>query len=147
MDLLAGPGRFYKGNIHTHATASDAVRTWVVPASGEVSITGWVRKADTRGGDGVDLKVVKNDGITAPLWQITLASDDPSYHDLIVYDVSVSAGDEIRVVAVPGAPGETHIITYTALAEDTGPWSNCAEMTGDLWFGTSYACFEGQVTP
>lgn len=26
MDLLAGPGRFYKGNIHTHSTASDAVR-------------------------------------------------------------------------------------------------------------------------
>lgn len=26
MELLAGPGRFYKGNIHTHSTASDAVR-------------------------------------------------------------------------------------------------------------------------
>jgi hypothetical protein len=26
MVVLAGPGRFYKGNIHTHSTASDAVR-------------------------------------------------------------------------------------------------------------------------
>jgi len=26
MERLAGPGRFYKGNIHTHSTASDAVR-------------------------------------------------------------------------------------------------------------------------
>lgn len=26
MDLLAAPGRFYKGNIHNHSTASDAVR-------------------------------------------------------------------------------------------------------------------------
>jgi hypothetical protein len=59
----------------------------------------------------------------------------------------VSAGDEIRVVSVPGAPGETHTITYTATGEDAGPWSNCVEMTGDLWFGTSFACFEGQVTP
>jgi subtilisin family serine protease len=58
----------------------------------------------------------------------------------------VSVGDEIRVVSVPGTPGETHIITYTATGEDLGPWSNCAEMTGDLWFGTNIACFEGVVT-
>ena len=58
----------------------------------------------------------------------------------------VSADDEIRVSSVPGAPGETRTITYTATGEDTGPWSNCAEMTGDLWFGINIACFEGTVT-
>jgi subtilisin family serine protease len=55
-------------------------------------------------------------------------------------------GTDVSVTSVPGAPGETHTITYTATGEDTGPWSNCAEMTGDLWFGTNVACFEGVVT-
>jgi hypothetical protein len=59
----------------------------------------------------------------------------------------VSAGDEIRVTSVPGAPGETHTITYSATGEDTGPWSNCVEMTSDLFFGTSIVCFDGEVTP
>ncbi len=57
----------------------------------------------------------------------------------------VVAGDELRVVSVPGAPGETHVITFTALGKKKGLWQNCAEMTGDIFYGTNIACFNGQV--
>jgi hypothetical protein len=59
----------------------------------------------------------------------------------------VSAGDEVRVVSVPGAPGETHIITYTATGEDPGTWTNCAEMTSDIFPGVNLACFSGETLP
>jgi len=59
----------------------------------------------------------------------------------------VTAGDELRVVSVPGAPGETHTITYTATGEDAGAWTNCAEMTGDLFPGVNVACFSGETLP
>jgi hypothetical protein len=58
----------------------------------------------------------------------------------------VSAGSEVRVVSIPGAPGETHIITFTAEGWYQGEWQNCAQMAGDLFFGTNIACFEGEVT-
>jgi hypothetical protein len=59
----------------------------------------------------------------------------------------VSAGSEVRVVSIPGAPGETRVITFTARGWYQGEWQNCAQMTGDIFFGTNIACFEGEVTP
>ena len=59
----------------------------------------------------------------------------------------VGPDDEIRVTSVPGEPGETHIITFTAKGQRRGAWKNCAEMTGDIFFGTNIACFSGEVTP
>jgi subtilisin family serine protease len=54
--------------------------------------------------------------------------------------------DNVVVTSVPGAPGETHTITYTAEGRRVGEWKNCAEMTGDIFFGTNIACFSGEVT-
>jgi subtilisin family serine protease len=59
----------------------------------------------------------------------------------------VEAGDEVRVVSVPGAPGESHIITYTARGEGVGEWTNCAELTSDLFEGVNVDCFSGRVHP
>ena len=36
-------------------------------------------------------------------------------------------------------------ITFSAKAKEKGWWQNCAEMTGDLFFGTNIACFEGTI--
>ena len=58
----------------------------------------------------------------------------------------VVAGSEVRVTSVPGAPGEMHVITFDATGASVGSWTNCAEMTGDIFFGTSIACFSGEVT-
>jgi hypothetical protein len=55
-------------------------------------------------------------------------------------------GTEVGVMSVPGEPGETHTITFTAQGVGKGPWKNCAKMAGDLWFGTNIVCFEGEVT-
>jgi subtilisin family serine protease len=58
---------------------------------------------------------------------------------------SLPAGD-LHVDQNSGTPGETHIITYTALGRRVGEWKNCVEMTGDIFFGTNIACFSGEVT-
>ena len=57
-----------------------------------------------------------------------------------------AAGTDVVVSSIPGTPGETHTITYTAKGKRIGEWQNCAEMTGDIFFGTNIACFSGEVT-
>jgi subtilisin family serine protease len=58
----------------------------------------------------------------------------------------VVEGSEVRVVSAPGAPGETHVVTYTAKGRRAGEWQNCAWLTGDIFFGVNTACFSGEVT-
>jgi hypothetical protein len=56
-------------------------------------------------------------------------------------------GVDVVVTSLPGTPGETHIITFAAKAKRLGEWTNCAEMTSDLFPGVSTACFSGEVVP
>ncbi|MFQ5419652.1 MAG: peptidase S8, partial [Anaerolineae bacterium] len=53
---------------------------------------------------------------------------------------------EVDVFSVPGAPGETHVISFTARGVKRSDWTNCAQMTGDIFFGTNIACVSGEVT-
>jgi uncharacterized repeat protein (TIGR01451 family) len=53
---------------------------------------------------------------------------------------------ELRVTSTPAIPGETRVITFDATGVRHGTWTNCAEMTGDVFFGTSTACASGEVT-
>jgi hypothetical protein len=39
------------------------------------------------------------------------------------------------------------VITYSAKGRRAGEWTNCAAMTGDVFFGTNTACFSGKVNP
>jgi hypothetical protein len=57
-----------------------------------------------------------------------------------------TVGNDLIVSVTAGAPGETRVITFSATGDKKGEWTNCAEMTGDLFFGTSTACFSGEVT-
>jgi uncharacterized repeat protein (TIGR01451 family) len=67
----------------------------------------------------------------------TGAAPAPSYPD----------GDyEVDVFSTPGAPGETHVITFSAKGDKIGEWMNCAEMTSPLYQGVNTACFFGEVT-
>jgi hypothetical protein len=54
-------------------------------------------------------------------------------------------GTELTVTTDPAAPGETKVIRFTAKGVEKGRWRNCAEMTADTFFGTSTACFTGEV--
>jgi len=63
-----------------------------------------------------------------------------------------AAGTELRVTSVPGAPGETRVITYQAVGHRKGVWANCGYLcakdivTGaNIFDGESVACFIGEV--
>ena len=55
-------------------------------------------------------------------------------------------GPDLKVASVPGAPGETHEITFSAFAKNVGSWTNCAEMTTDLSQTTAVSCVSGTVS-
>jgi hypothetical protein len=57
-----------------------------------------------------------------------------------------STGYEVIVESSPGAPGETHTVTFTARGVKFGNWKNCAEMESALTFGNTIACVDGEVT-
>ena len=59
----------------------------------------------------------------------------------------MGSGYEVDVFSVPGAPGETHVITFTAEGKTVGEWWNYAEMTSTGLAGTAIAGFHGEVTP
>jgi uncharacterized repeat protein (TIGR01451 family) len=58
----------------------------------------------------------------------------------------VSANDELRVVGVPGAPGETHTITFDATGAKPGAYTNYVLVTSDAFAGTLVTSFSGEVT-
>ncbi|GJM42036.1 MAG: peptidase S8 [Ardenticatenaceae bacterium] len=53
---------------------------------------------------------------------------------------------EIDVFSTPGAPGESHTVTFSTYGKFPGEWTNCAEMTSDLFAGTAVSCFSGEIT-
>ncbi|WP_420642126.1 S8 family serine peptidase [Candidatus Leptofilum sp.] len=53
---------------------------------------------------------------------------------------------EIDVFSAPGAPGGSHTVTFSMYGTKTGDWTNCAEMTSDLFEGTAVSCFSGEIT-
>jgi len=73
----------------------DAVRTWVSPGEGKVSLIGNVRKEDVGGGDGVRVRIMKNGTQIWPAngWQ-TIAYDDANGYDYNV-TTTVAANDSI----------------------------------------------------
>jgi hypothetical protein len=56
-----------------------------------------------------------------------------------------TTGYEVKVSSTPGTPGEARAITYQARGEKPGPWTNCAELSSDLFQGTNIACVQGKV--
>ena len=78
-------------------------------------------------------------------------SGDSYYFDGTFNDVADGTGSvptigtELVVASEPPAPGETRVIRFTARGTEKGKWRNCAEMTANTFFGTSTACFSGEV--
>jgi uncharacterized repeat protein (TIGR01451 family) len=56
-----------------------------------------------------------------------------------------TVGGDLVVTSIPGAAGETVVITFQAKGVSRGDWVNYAEMTADTFFGTSIARFAGTV--
>lgn len=51
-------------------------------------------------------------------------------------------GYEVDVFSIPGAPGDTHVISYSAEGDSVGEWRNYAEMTSDIFSGVATARFQ-----
>lgn len=56
-----------------------------------------------------------------------------------------SGGVELGVNSLPGVPGETHEISYTARGWSAGLWTNCAEVTSDIMQESAISCVSGIV--
>lgn len=56
-----------------------------------------------------------------------------------------SSAVAVLVSSTPGAPGESKVITFQAKGVAKGPWTNCAEVTGDIFENTGIACSSGTV--
>jgi hypothetical protein len=52
---------------------------------------------------------------------------------------------EVVVSGGPGAPGETHTISFTAQGRRKGTWRNCADLISDAVFGAATGCADGVV--
>ena len=57
-----------------------------------------------------------------------------------------SSGSDLRVIGVPGEPGETHTITFDATGAKPGAYVNEAWITSDAFSGISIVRFSGEVT-
>lgn len=55
-------------------------------------------------------------------------------------------GTQLVVTSTPGTPGETRVITFSAIGKNKGGWTNCAEMTSNAYVGKQTACVSGMVT-
>jgi subtilisin family serine protease len=55
-------------------------------------------------------------------------------------------GIQLAVTGTPGGSGETHVITFDAIAHRPGPWVNCADLSSDAVFGITTSCVPGEVT-
>jgi subtilisin family serine protease len=55
------------------------------------------------------------------------------------------AGTELRVTSVPGTPGESRTIRFSATGNSKGAWTDCALMASNTYFGTQTACVSGSV--
>ncbi|MCA9946616.1 MAG: DUF11 domain-containing protein, partial [Anaerolineales bacterium] len=113
-------------------------QVWIGYTSGEdISFT---YGADISDGDGGFLTVGAENKFGNSGGQIYLDGDGdapaPSFPD----------GDyEVDVFSTPGEPGETYVVTYSAFGSFPGEWTNCAEMTSELFEGTAVSCFSGEI--
>ena len=58
-----------------------------------------------------------------------------------------TSATELVVTSTPGAPGESHTISFSAEGRRVGPFVNYPELTSPSIFGTSIGRFAGSVTP
>jgi hypothetical protein len=52
-------------------------------------------------------------------------------------------GTQLRVTTTPATVGATHVITFSAIGLSRGTWTNCAEMSGSVFYGIQQVCVNG----
>jgi tetratricopeptide (TPR) repeat protein len=100
--------RFYddRGHPGPHELAA---RVWQSPISDQIKITGTARKEDTRGGDGVTVKIMHN---SRQLWEERITYYDNVGEAFNLY-TTVQKGDKIYFIIGSGGRGDaTYDLTY-----------------------------------
>ncbi len=134
------------GSDWQHADATDSARKFTVPAAGSVQITGQIYKTDISGGDGVNVKIMKNSTQIWPAsgWQAIAYNDSTGVSVNVTTNVSV--GDAIYfVMNKNGTNGNdtTHwdpVISYGGSA--SAGFSSTQGSNGwsyQSWNGSSYS--------
>jgi len=81
-----------------------AARTWTAPSTGVINISGWALRANEPGlGDGVTVKIIRNNETASPLLSEPIGNSDTTYHRFTVNSVSVTAGDKLHFNVDPNA--------------------------------------------
>lgn len=147
LNLGAG-GNWYLGAL------TDGVRTWDIfewaniPRFGDNSSTFSFQIWLEQGSDNIHFTYGGSSGNTGD-GTTGAENHDGTVGDTEYFDGAGTlpwGGPDLQVASVPGTPGETHVITYSALGAGLGPWTNCAEMSSDLYQGLNVACFSGETT-
>jgi hypothetical protein len=100
--------RWYDDRGHP-GTHQEVARVWQSPISGQIKITGQARKEDTRGGDGVTVKIMHN---SRQLWAARIHPHDNIGEAFHLY-TTVQKGDKIYFVIGNGGRGDTtYDLTY-----------------------------------
>lgn len=74
---------------------SDSVRVWTAPSAGTVSVSGWAKKGDIRGGDGTRIRVLKNGTQVWPVSGWTSIGATDAYGVPSNFSTTVASGDKL----------------------------------------------------
>jgi len=147
LNLGAG-GNWYIGALTDGVSVWDIFEWENVPRYGDAGSTFSFQIWLERGSGNIHFTYGSYAGDTGDA-TVGAENDDGTVGDTWYYDGAGTlpwGGSDLGVFSVPGTPGETHIVTFSATGRHVGAWTNCAEMTGDTFFGTNIACFSGEVT-
>ncbi len=145
LDGSAG-GNFYAADL------TDGVKTWVVLEWEDVPEFGgsdaytfqiWIET--NSGVEDISMVYARVDG-DGSADGLTVGAENKFGNSGAEFGAVPTPADEIKVSSVPGAPGEAHVITFQATGVKKGAYQNCAELESPTFFGTSIACFDGEVT-
>jgi uncharacterized repeat protein (TIGR01451 family) len=145
------------------ASLTDGVDTWLVfewdnvsefgtaPDDTEASFQVWIG-VGVDANPGEDISYVYDDVGDGDLGFLTVGAEnafgnrgDNWYVDGTPAENLPVNGTELRVVGTPGAPGETHVITFQATGAKPGAYTNFVYTTSSAFAGTSITSFSGEV--
>ncbi|QGQ94457.1 hypothetical protein EHS13_05840 [Paenibacillus psychroresistens] len=129
-------------------SSADSVRKFTAPQAGNITITGTVKKNDTTGGDGVNVKILKNGTQIWPAigWQAIAYNDATGYS--VSVNTSVATNDAIYfIVNQNGGNGNDAtawdpLITYTGNSYQASTGFSSTQGTNNwsysYWNGSAY---------
>ena len=149
LDMTSG-GNWYSATLSAGGPESWDVFEWEnVPRFGDPSSTFTFQVWIERGTDKIWFTYASSTGDTTDGTVGAETADgtvgDQYYFDGVGTNPWDTPGTDLRVLTGAPTPGETHTITFDALAVRHGKWRNDVEMTSDAFEGTAIASESGKI--